>query len=108
MVCEGNAVSPVDAQRTVACKYARAGQIVARTANGIRQTYEYDKNGKKGGPFYISFVVRETKCTIAEVNAPVLMRWQFCRCFISFKEAQLLEFGMIFLGGFGIFYENSA
>ena len=53
-------------------------------------------------------VVRETKCTIAEVNAPVLMRWQFCRCFISFKEAQLLEFGMIFLGGFGIFYENSA
>ena len=53
-------------------------------------------------------VVRETKCTIAEVNAPVLMRWQFCRCFISFKEAQLLEFGMIFLGGFGIFYEDSA
>ena len=52
--------------------------------------------------------MRETKCTIAEVNAPVLMRWQFCRCFISFKEAQLLEFGMIFLGGFGIFYENSA
>ena len=57
MVCEGNVVSPVDAQRTVACKYARAGQIVARTANGIRQTYEYDKNGKKGGPFYISFTV---------------------------------------------------
>ena len=46
MVCEGNAVSPVDAQRTVACKYARAGQIVARTANGIRQTYEYDKKGQ--------------------------------------------------------------
>ena len=58
--------------------------------------------------FLKSTVVRETKCTIAEVNAPVLMRWQFCRCFISFKEAQLLEFGMIFLGGFGIFYENSA
>ena len=46
MVCEGNAVSPVDAQRTVACKYARAGQIVARTANGIRQTYEDDKKGQ--------------------------------------------------------------
>lgn len=59
-------------------------------------------------PLLKSTVVRETKCTIAEVNAPVLMRWQFCRCFISFKEAQLLEFGMIFLGGFGIFYEDSA
>ena len=46
MVCEGNAVSPVDAQRTVACKYARAGQIVARTANGVRQTYEYDRKGQ--------------------------------------------------------------
>ncbi len=27
-------------------EYSKSGQIIARTANGVRQTYEYDKKGQ--------------------------------------------------------------
>ena len=36
----------VDSRIVIVCEYSKSGQIVARTANGVRQTYEYDKKGQ--------------------------------------------------------------
>ena len=35
-----------NADASVVYEYSKSGQIVARTANGVRQTYEYDKKGQ--------------------------------------------------------------
>ena len=35
-----------NADASVIYEYSKSGQIVARTANGVRQTYEYDKKGQ--------------------------------------------------------------
>ena len=36
----------VDSRIVIVCEYSKSGQIVARTANGVRQTYEYDRKGQ--------------------------------------------------------------